>query len=370
MKFAKRRFLLALACLVGSSGLAFADGGASKHAQAWQNSPGWWNSTEDLPSFDLGASARQLPLVKVQGNKFVNEQGAVVVFRGVNMSDPDKLESQGQLSRAYFEAIQSWGANVVRIPVHPSAWQRRGKKGYLALLDQSVRWINELGMYVIVDWHSIGNLKSELFQNSSYATSKGETFDFFRTVAARYKGVHTVAMYEVFNEPTVFGGRLGVVSWADWKAINEEAITIIQAHNADAISLVAGFNWAYDLSPVAMAPIERKQVAYVSHPYPMKVAAPYEENWQRDWGFVADKYPVIATEIGYQLAGDKGAHIPVIDDGSYGPRITNYLGGKGISWVAWVFDPDWAPQLIKDWRYEPTLQGRHFRAVMLKENKQ
>ena len=66
-------------------------------------------------------------------------------------------------------------------------------------------------------------------------------------------------------------------------------------------------------------------------------------------------------------ASDKGAHIPVIDDGSYGSRITNYLGSKGISWVAWVFDPDWAPQLIKDWRYEPTLQGQHFRSVMRKE---
>ncbi len=367
MKIARVCALILLNCLVGH---ALAGEALTQHADAWQSSQGWWSSSEELPSFDLGDKAQQLPLVKVQGNKFVNHKGAVVVFRGVSIADPDKLVSEGHFKRAHFEVIKSWGANIVRIPVHPSTWQKRGKKGYLPILDQTVRWINELGMYAIVDWHSIGNLKSEQFQNNSYYTTKAETFDFFRTVAARYKGVNSVAMYEIFNEPTVFGGRLGVASWAEWKAINEEAITIIQAHNADAISLVAGFNWAYDLTPISTAPIERSNVAYVSHPYPMKVAAPFEQNWERDWGFVADKYPVIATEIGYQLATDKGAHIPVIDDGSYGNRITNYLGRKGISWVAWVFDPDWAPQLIQDWRYEPTLQGKHFRSVMLRENKQ
>jgi endoglucanase len=343
-----------LTCLAGVAAAA------DEHADAWQKSQGWWNAT-DIPAFDSSKIAKQLPLVKVQGNKFVDEKGTVVVFRGVNISDPDKLVDGGHFTRKHFEAIKSWGANVVRIPVHPSAWQKRGKKGYLPILDQAIQWANELGMYVIIDWHSIGNLKSEMFQTSNYYTTKPETFDFFRTVA--------VAMYEVFNEPTVYGGQLGVLSWADWKAINEEAITIIQANNPNAISLVAGFNWAYDLTPIATAPIERENVAYVSHPYPMKVKAPFEKNWEHDWGYVADKYPVITTEIGYELATDKGAHIPVIDDGSYGPRITNYMASKGISWTAWCFDPDWAPQLIADWNYTPTISGKHFREVMLKENK-
>jgi endoglucanase len=253
--------------------------------------------------------------------------------------------------------------------VHPTAWRKHGKKNYLAMLDQIVVWANDLEIYVILDWHSIGNLKSEMFQNPSYYTTSGETYDFWRIVSERYAGINVVAFYELFNEPTVFNGRLGVVSWEEWKKINEEMITIVQAHNPNAICLVAGFNWAYDLTPVAKAPIEKENIAYVSHPYPMKVGAPYEKNWDRDFGFISDKYPVFATEIGYQLATDKGAHIPVIDDGSYGKRITDYFGTRKISWVAWVFDPDWSPQMIKDWSYEPTMQGKHFREVMLKENK-
>jgi endoglucanase len=353
-------FVIFLFILIGAN--ASAD-------NAWENASGWWNET-DIPAFDGSKIKQQLSLIKVSGNKFVDESGKTAIFRGVNIADPDKIQRDKRLTKKHFEVIKAWGANVVRVPVHPSAWRKHGKKAYLAMLDQIVVWCNELGMYVILDWHSIGNLKSQMFQNNSYYTDRGETHDFWRTVSDRYAQVNAVAFYEIYNEPTVFNGRLGMVSWAEWKAINEEIITIIQAHNPRAISLVAGFNWAYDLKPVADAPIERDNVAYVSHPYPMKVGAPYEENWTRDFGFVADKYPVFATEMGYQLATDKGAHIPVIDDGSYGKRITDYLGSKGISWVAWVFDPDWSPQMITDYKsYAPTMQGKHFRAVMQQENK-
>jgi endoglucanase len=335
---------------------------------AWENATGWWNAT-DIPAFDKKQIKQQLPLIKVKGNQFVTASGQEIIFRGASVADPDKIETNKKFTKKHFAVLKSWGANVVRIPVHPTAWRKHGKKNYLAMLDQIVVWANDLEIYVILDWHSIGNLKSEMFQNSSYYTTSGETYDFWRTVSERYAGVNAVAFYELFNEPTVFNGRLGVVSWEEWKKINEEMITIVQAHNPNAICLVAGFNWAYDLTPVAKAPIEKQNIAYVSHPYPMKVGAPYEKNWDRDFGFIADTYPVFATEIGYQLATDKGAHIPVIDDGSYGKRITDYFGARKISWVAWVFDPDWSPQMIKDWSYEPTMQGKHFREVMLKENK-
>ena len=39
-------------------------------------------------------------------------------------------------------------------------------------------------------------------------------------------------------------------------------------------------------------------IGYVSHPYPQKVEPPYREKWERDFGFVADKYPVFVTEFG------------------------------------------------------------------------
>jgi hypothetical protein len=57
----------------------------------------------------------------------------------------------------------------------------------------------------------------------------------------------TVACFELFNEPTVQGGQLGVCSWQEWKEMNEEMIVIIRANGSKAIPLVAGGRQTVDL---------------------------------------------------------------------------------------------------------------------------
>ncbi len=110
-------------------------------------------------------------------------------------------------------------------------------------------------------------------------------------------------------------------------------------------------------------------MAYVTHPYPQKRDKPWVEQWEKDWGFAADNYPIFATELGYMKADGPGAHIPVIvTDNEYGETIVDYFGKKGISWVAWVFDPQWSPQLIHSWDFEPTMQGKFFKAKMQELN--
>jgi hypothetical protein len=59
-----------------------------------------------------------------------------------------------------------------------------------------------------------------------------------------------------------------------------------------------------------------------------------------------------------------GAHIPAIDTGNYGAKITYYLERKGASWLAWCFSPGWPPTLIADWNYTPNAAGSQFREVM------
>jgi len=100
---------------------------------------------------------------------------------------------------------------------------------------------------------------------------------------------------------------------------------------AAGIPLVAGFDWAYDLTEPAAAPIDAPGVAYVTHPYPQKRPQPWEDQWQADWGFMAERYP-------------------------------------GISWIAWVFDPVWSPQLIESWDFTPTPQGQFFRQKLMELN--
>ncbi|MFZ6001421.1 MAG: cellulase family glycosylhydrolase, partial [Bacteroidota bacterium] len=123
-----------------------------------------------------------LPRVNVQGNKFV-VQGKEILFRGLDTSDPFKLEKDGHWNKRYFEEMKNWGANLVRFPVHPVHWRDMGEAAYCQLLDKGVQWAKELGLYVIIDWHSIGNLREELYQAPMYNTTWAETSNFWKVMS-------------------------------------------------------------------------------------------------------------------------------------------------------------------------------------------
>tara|TARA_R110002050_G_scaffold196426_2_gene331332 strand:- start:24795 stop:25805 length:1011 start_codon:yes stop_codon:yes gene_type:complete len=303
----------------------------------------------------------KLDRITVQKNNFITPDEKTIVFRGLNSSDPDKLSTQGYWNKDYFKEIKKWGANIVRFPVHPTAWKKRGEKDYLKLIDDGVKWATELNLYVIIDWHSIGNLQTEMYQHDMYDTTLKQTYDFWRTIAETYGKNSTVAFYELFNEPTTYNNTLGTATWEEWKKLIEEMITIIRANGGEGIPMVAGFNWAYDLTPIIENPINAEGIAYVSHPYPQKREKPWEAQWTADWGFVKEKYPLILTEIGFSGPEDPGAHIPVISDESYGDAITNYADDNEISYVVWVFDPEWAPRLFTNWNYTPSRHGKYFK---------
>ena len=302
-----------------------------------------------------------LDRISVNGNSFVNQKGDTLVFRGMSTSDPDKLERDGLWNKDFFDEIKDWGANLIRFPIHPSRVRQRGFQEYLTLLDDGIKWAGERGIYVVIDWHSIGNIETGIYLLDIYDTTKKETFNFWKAIAERYGKNNTVAFYEIFNEPTTNGNRYGTLNWEAWKGFNKEIITIIRANGGEGIPLVAGFNWAYDLTPVKESPLEMEGIGYVSHPYPQKREKPWEEKWTNDWGFVKDDYPLILTEMGFCGAEDLGAHIPVISDESYGTSITEYCDARQISYLVWVFDMDWAPNMFTDKKFTPSRQGRFFK---------
>jgi endoglucanase len=319
----------------------------------------WWQDRYGRPR-KTDPDARLLPAIHVSGNKFVNAKGDTMLFRGLSIADPDKLEHQGHWNKQLFEKVKETGAMLVRIPVHPVAWRERTPEKYLVLLDQAVDWCTEIGMYIDIDWHSIGNLEMELYQDPMYNTTRKETYEFWRTIAHHFSGNNTVAFYELFNEPTTARGQLGNISWADWKKINENIIQLIRAYDAQTVPLVAGFDWAYDLTSLHEEPINATGIGYVVHPYAWKRKQPWQPKWEEDFGFAADKYPVVATEFGFELPAGK-----TVGPDDYGNAIIHYLEGRGISWVAWCFDPEWGPHILQSWNnYQLTGAGEFFREAM------
>jgi hypothetical protein len=154
------------------------------------------------------------------------------------------------------------------------------------------------------------------------------------------------------------------MTWSEWKKINENIINLIRAYDREKIPLVAGFDWAYDLTPLRNEPIAAEGIAYSVHPYPHKRWPPYELKWEEDFGFATGKYPVVATEFGFIL-GDQGAEANL----NYGNTIIKFFADKGISWITWAFDPDWYPRLIDSWdTFKLTEGGEFFQQAMQKKH--
>jgi len=153
---------------------------------------------------------------------------------------------------------------------------------------------------------------------------------------------------------------LGSMSWAEWKKINEDIIRLIRSFDTETIPLVAGFDWAYDLTHLNFDPLDSEGIGYVTHPYPWKRNKPWPSRWDENFGFAASKWPIMASELGFNQEA-------LVQEGKedYGEIIIPYLEERGISWVAWVYDPEWHPQMLKSWdTYELTPCGEFFRKAM------
>lgn len=321
-----------------------------------------WESKKSNLNSDMGRP----DVISINGNKFVDEQGKQILFKGVAIADPFKIFNDGQWNRKHFHAVKKWGPNIIRIPVHPGNFRKLGAEKYLQLLDQAIGWCEEFRMYAIIDWHCTGNLKEEKFEAHHHITNMKETLAFWDLVSKRYADNPTVAFYEVFNEPAANVREypeLGECSWQQWKLMVEKIIDTIRSNDKRTITLVGGFDWAYDLRDAAADPISRKGVAYVAHPYPGKCKPPRETHWEEHFGFLASRFPVFATEMGFY---NKGEVEHFVDDGSFRDGILKYLDGKQISWCVWIFDPDWSPPLIDSYDYAPTESGSFFKNAMSK----
>ena len=88
--------------------------------------------------FAKNPKAKMMSLISVKGNKFINAKGDTVLFRGVSIADPDKIDHEGHWNKMLFEKVKDMGVMLVRIPVHPVAWRERTPLKYLSLLDSAV----------------------------------------------------------------------------------------------------------------------------------------------------------------------------------------------------------------------------------------
>ena len=55
------------------------------------------------------------------------------------------------------------------------------------------------------------------------------------------------------------------MSWPKWETLREKRIGVIRSFDRETIPMVAGSDWAYDLTPLHIDPIGTGAVGNVSH---------------------------------------------------------------------------------------------------------
>jgi aryl-phospho-beta-D-glucosidase BglC (GH1 family) len=116
-------------------------------------------------------------------------------------------------------------------------------------VEQMVENAIELGVYVIIDWHS------------HYAMDfESEARAFFSDMARRY-GEHPNVIYETFNEPRD----------ADWNTVlkpyHEAVVSSIRAWDPDNLVVLGTPNWSQHVNQAAANPVAASNLLYTLHFY-------------------------------------------------------------------------------------------------------
>ena len=268
----------------------------------------------------------------VNGKELVNEDGEAVILRGVMAPELNKLDQEKKFRRSFFDEVFDFGGNVIRIPVHPYAWEQ--DEYYLwRYLDPVVQWAVENDFYVILDMHCIGNIGTGDGEQMPSGNVKKFAEDFWTLTANYFRDVPNV-LFEIYNEPTLINAK----TWADNAA---KLVDIIRGADCKQVIIVSSRDYTYDLSYWAEHPLDDSNVMYSAHLFPNRNSA-------ADLSKYADKLPVIVTEWGYIAAGEPVSQSYLIGTKeNYGVPMLEAMEEKGVSWVACWYDDGWEPPMLK-----------------------
>jgi endoglucanase len=323
----------------------------------------------------LGAApAAAKPWIAVRGGELADHSGHTVRLLGVNRSGTEYSCQQGYgffdgpSDAASIRAMKAWHINAVRVPLNETCWlgingidPKYGGANYRRTIRSWVSRLEAAGLYVILDLHWAG-------PGSTQATGiipmpdADHAPDFWRSVAAEYKGDHAV-LFDLYNEPHD-------VDWACWQngcEIDDQRVGSYRA--AGMTELVEAVRSTGAKQPVMLGGTEwaRNDDGWLAYlppdPADAEVASNHTYNFAACYGAcraalakISRTHPVVTGEMG---EGDCRT--------AYIEPYMNWADAHGISYLGWAWDTHggWTcksgPSLIKDYEGTPTAFGRGFR---------
>lgn len=232
-------------------------------------------------------------ILSIQGKNVVNKKGEIISFAGNSLFwSNDYYKGHSFYNKEVLAWLQKdWKSNIIRIPM---AADPNVQDSYIhdpkQNLDKATKMVDaaiQLGMYVIIDWHS---------QHAE--DNEAQAIDFFQKMAKKY-GKYPNVIYEIYNEPLK-------ISWDNvLKPYAEHVIAAIRKIDPDNIIVVGTPHWSQDVDVVAQNPIKGyKNIAYTLHFY---AGSHFEWLLEKAQKAVDKNLPIIVTEWGTVNADGSGA---------------------------------------------------------------
>jgi endoglucanase len=336
----------------------------------------------------------------VANGKIYEPNGQEVQVRGIShfgfnapILQPQYLWTMGW--KEQIAQIKSLGFNAVRVPFVPETLYSTAKvdqlsyvdpgrnpellgKTPLQVLDLWMAEANRVGLYILLDFHSISSQQQyshwfvsnsadfHLTYNKQAYTAANWTRD-LAFVAKRYANLPRFFGIDVFNEP------YGEVRWTNtsnpslsWKSAVESAANAILAANPNVLIMVQGIsgnfdgventnvpiNWGEDLQPQAYMPlnIPQDKLVFVPHTYGPDVynktsfaASNFPANLTADWDTLFGQFRKVHAVIPGEWGGHYGDGLGTggSKDVTWQNAFVNYLISRGMtSSFYWSYTPN------------------------------
>lgn len=287
--------------------------------------------------------------------------GKPVMLRGVSVGDPF-LAREGRPLSDYSTIAHDWDANVVRMGVHPSVWKTMAHEKVLSTLEANVQAALKAGMFVIIDWHTIG-FPDGFYEKTPYSDDPPDLYDshfalakdFWNAVSEKF-GSDGRVIFELWNEPLYQKDDTEPEAGQKWpklKPYMQDLVQIVRAHGNNVVLATSNY-WAYNMRGIRNDLLKGENIAYAWHIY-----AGHDDNDASAWAAALDDLetvaPVLVTEWGFQAKTKE--HFRGTAK-SFGEKfVRDFLEARHLHSVAWCWHPEWTPVMLKsDWK-TPTEMG-------------
>lgn len=258
--------------------------------------------------------------LSINGNTLVDENGDAYQLRGMSL-----FWSNWKGKYWNYDLIKwlrdDWHCNIVRAAMGVSTSDDSGYLEYPEAEKQKMITVIEaaidLGIYVIVDWHS-----------HSAESETTEAQNFFAEIAKKYGSCPNI-IYEPYNEP--------LTDWTTIKTYHEDVLDSIRYYDPNNVVILGTPYYSQNIDEATNDPVSGDNLAYVLHYY-----AGTHTFWDAV-GTVYDKgYCVFISEFGTCDASG---------DGGYSEDNTNtwwnVLEQYNVSWCNWsVSDKDETASIV------------------------